>query len=384
MFDTITELDYKDRSGNISVDTKAAGQSKKEFPFYIFDGKKYIFKPLSKTKPNSTIMFTFSEVFSSYIARTYFEPNSPQYRLAICKGITELQPKAYEKGVIVPSYLEEGEKTLNLMEYLRNNLSKNNPINDLVIYCFHNGCHVNSIQDDIYKYSLSCDFAEPSILNEYINYGMAIYNFFFMFNVEIFLDNKEYMNQLALQYLLSLLTRNHNFHYENFNFKTKDNRITGVVPPSDQEYSLMFIYPDQIEAHNLLVGSYKILLEELPFIKATIMKIAENSPETLEKFVEGLDQMINDLAIITIQFDNTSAFIEKMNSEAFFEHYYRYKLSNELLAEISKRKFSHRFEINVDDFFKQIIQEYIDSATQLKKIIKEVLKVSEKRLTKKL
>jgi len=368
ILDSIVEVDYEDRSGNISVETKAAGNSKKKFPFYIDNGEKYIFKPLSKTKPQSTIMFTLSEVLNSYIAKKYFEPNSPQYKLAICKNISEYQPKSYEKGVYVPSYLNDNQKTLNLIDYLRNNPSNNNPINKNMVYGYHNSCGVTNINNGKYEYQLFSGPVLPSELDKYINYAMTIYNFESIFDIEIFLENNKYGEQLAIQYLLSLLTRNQNYHYENFNFKTSNGIIEGIVPPSDQEYSLMFVYPDQKEAHDLLVKNYKNILEADNFIKKTIQKISTNNREILEQFSEGLEKMIDDFSDLDIIF-NCENFIGNMNSEAFFEYYYKYKLNNEVLSKRYKEKYCHTFNINLNDFFKQMTKEYIDSASQLKEII---------------
>ena len=59
---SVKDYDYNLRDGNLDSEAKGVVKSKKNFPYFIEDGKKVIFKPLSRTKPFSTPYFAYSEV----------------------------------------------------------------------------------------------------------------------------------------------------------------------------------------------------------------------------------------------------------------------------------------------------------------------------------
>ena len=111
------KLNYCDRVRNLDIEAKGNVKSTKYFPVFLINGEEYIFKPLSKTKPLTTPLFAYSEVFWSYVINKYFDSNTPVYRLAYCDGIGNIQPKYYNKGVLVKSVLKENQKLINLLEY---------------------------------------------------------------------------------------------------------------------------------------------------------------------------------------------------------------------------------------------------------------------------
>ena len=71
----VIKLNYKDKNGILVTEAHSQVKSKKYFPIYVYNNKKMIFKPLSKTKPLTTPLFAYSEVYWSYIINKYFEPN---------------------------------------------------------------------------------------------------------------------------------------------------------------------------------------------------------------------------------------------------------------------------------------------------------------------
>ena len=63
----VIKLNYKDKNGVLVTEAHSQVKSKKSFPIYTINNKKMIFKPLSKTKPLTTPLFAYSEVYWSYI-----------------------------------------------------------------------------------------------------------------------------------------------------------------------------------------------------------------------------------------------------------------------------------------------------------------------------
>lgn len=74
---------YSARSGNLKAEAVGVVKGEKHFP--VFEGD-VVFKPLTKSKPLSTPLFAYAEVFWSWVIDAYFMP-APQYRLAFCEGV---------------------------------------------------------------------------------------------------------------------------------------------------------------------------------------------------------------------------------------------------------------------------------------------------------
>jgi len=367
LFNNPILLNYYERDEDLIVETKAAGKSEKRFPVYYMNGVKYIFKPLSAVKPFSTSLFACAEVFNSYIAKKYFDPNTPLYKLAECRGINGALPKYYDKGVLVPSYLNYGEKNINLMEYLRSNSTSNDSLESSFEYC------VSNFFEEIspYKYSNHNLVCSSGKMNDYVNYAMSMYNFEPIFDIKIFAENPKYAKQLAIQYLLSLFTRNHNFHYENINFRVCNNEIKGLVPPNDQEYSLMFLYPENNKQNKKLKEQYLKLFSDNTFIIATIKKITERYPDIINDFIIGLNQFIIDFTNFTVPLN--SNFIGQVNSEKWHSGYFRYKEKKESVANFYDLLYKDNFNVDCNQLMVRILTDYLESAFLLKNILQKNL-----------
>lgn len=106
---------YSARSGNLKAEAVGVVKGEKHFP--VFEGD-VVFKPLTKSKPLSTPLFAYAEVFWSWVIDAYFMP-APQYQLAFCEGYEAEVEKYYDYGTVSPMIYGEGEHLLNLLEFFR-------------------------------------------------------------------------------------------------------------------------------------------------------------------------------------------------------------------------------------------------------------------------
>lgn len=216
----ITTLDIKDKKGNLTKEAVGKVSSTKHFPIFNHGKVEKIFKPLSKTKPYSTPLFSYSEVYWSYLINKYIDPNTPVYSLAYCKGLSEEQPKYYEKGCIVPNILKDGEDLINILELFR-------------------------------KYPDS-----TVNIDNYINYCEVQYDYVPILNSTFFRSRPDLRKGLSEQILASILRRDDNYHYENVSLITKNGQITRIAPIIDVEFSQMFMHPDIEKYHKLKFSNY--------------------------------------------------------------------------------------------------------------------------------
>lgn len=107
---------YSARSGNLKAEAVGVVKGEKHFP--VFEGD-VVFKPLTKSKPLSTPLFAYAEVFWSWVIDAYFMP-APQYRLAFCEGYEAEVEKYYDYGTVSPMIYNKGEHLLNLLEFFEN------------------------------------------------------------------------------------------------------------------------------------------------------------------------------------------------------------------------------------------------------------------------
>lgn len=294
----VINLENKDKIGNLDVEAHSQVKSKKYFPIYLIDGKKMIFKPLSKTKPYTTPLFAYSEVYWSYIINKYFDSKAPRYYLATSKGIEEEQPKYFEQGVLVESVNPNDEKMINLYDYFTAN-------------------------------------PDPSVdIENYINYCMENYDYTQILSSEFIKNNKEIGEGLAYQILLSILRQDQNFHYENVSFFSNSDRVS-LVPPIDFEFSTPFLFPDNREKYakeqNAYTASVAIRYEDDEMTKMckflqsqglfmlnnintrNICQIVRLYPEVVSKFIKNLDKLIEDLPSIALS--DKDNYIGPLNSE---------------------------------------------------------------------
>ena len=208
----VINLETVEKIGNLKTEAHSQVKSTKYFPIYKYNDKKMIYKPLSKTKPLTTPLFAYSEVYWSYIINKYFDPNTPRYYLAVSQATEKEQPKYYNKGVLVESIAPNNENLINLYDYF---IANPDPL-------------VN--------------------IKDYVNYCMCNYDYTKILQSNFIKNNKEMGEDLAYQILLSILRQDQNFHYENVNFLSKDNNLI-LTPPIDFEFSTPFLYPDNINKY---------------------------------------------------------------------------------------------------------------------------------------
>lgn len=246
----IEELNIKDKKGNLKSEASSKISSTKYFPIFDIAGKEKIFKPLSKTKPLSTPLFSYSEVYWSYLINKYIDENTPVYGLAYCKGLSNEQPKYYEKGCLVDNILAEGEELISI-------------------------------------YELFEKYKDPLVdISDYTNYCEVQYDYTAILNSEFFTKNKELRKELIKQILCSILRRDANYHYENISLIIKDNIISRVAPIIDLEFSEMFMYPDLEERHKARFSHYDEGMAPL-FYYNDDLSYEENSSIFLTKLIEG-------------------------------------------------------------------------------------------------
>ena len=163
-----------------------------------------IFKPLTKSKPFSTPLYAYAEVFWSTIINEYFMP-APRYELAICEGYEAVNEKYLDYGTAVPMAYKEGESLLNLLEFFR-------------------------------KYP-----DEKVDIDNYVNYCQMFYDYRDIFEADFLQEHQEMAEQLAMQVLISVLKGDQNYHYENVAFLCdKDGGIISLAPMIDHEFSTYF------------------------------------------------------------------------------------------------------------------------------------------------
>ena len=341
----VIKLNYEDKNGVLVTEAHSQVKSKKCFPIYTFNNKKMIFKPLSKTKPLTTPLFAYSEVYWSYIINKYFDSAAPRYYLAICKDIEKENPKYYEKGVLVDCINPNDEKLINLYDYFIDNPEKNINIKDYINYCMKN-----------YDYT-------KILLSDFIK------------------NNKNIGEEIAYQILLSMLRQDQNFHYENINFIKTENSLS-VAPPIDFEFSTPFLYPDQEDKYeyekNKYINLLKITYEE-DEIETLIKKLKLNSnlelnntlvnniclivklyPNIVLNFIKNCETLLNDLPNINI--NDPDNYIYKLNSDYWevghalfkennFEKYTELK-NNIKLVEIDKAFILNKIKKDILEFSK--------------------------------
>ncbi|MCH5167245.1 MAG: hypothetical protein J1F35_05060 [Erysipelotrichales bacterium] len=245
----ITNLKYSERDGNLDIKSHSNPPSTKYFPIY---GDR-IFKPLSYTKPLTTPIFCYAEVFWSYYIKKYFYTEGLTTNLALCEGITDEQPKYRKQGVLVDSYLNSGEKDISIYEYF--NLHPDEAVN----------------------------------INDYVNYCLEFYDYIPIFMSKIIKNRQDLGEELALLVLLSLLTMNENFHYENNRFIcSKDGEILRLNPPFDNEFSLPFLFPESQTSNAYFLIKYIGNMDGHNVLGKNLRFIAEHYPNVCHKFLDGL------------------------------------------------------------------------------------------------
>lgn len=336
---SIKKIDYASRSGNLSVEAGGVVKSKKHFPYFVLeDGTVEIFKPLSKTKPFTSPLYAYAEVFWSHVIRKYFM-DVPLYQLAICTGYSEAEAKYYEHGTVVPSVCQKGEHLVNLLEYFRNNPD----------------AHVD--------------------IDDYVNYCMLFYDYTDIFESDLIQKNVSIGEELAMQVLVSVLKGDQNYHYENVAFICNEqNQVLRMAPMIDHEFSTMFLFPDDIvrnvscfsdlldsiegnecsenkkikdeEQRQLLVQSSRNLNRNIRYISA-------HYPNVVKHFLNGLEKFKKEIEDIHLY---DEGYLFPCNSDSYRVGRARYKDEDEAKAMELEKTLSYH-EIDMDSVEKILKKE---------------------------
>lgn len=364
LFD-VKEYNVKDKKRNLEAKASGVVSSKKCFPVFEENGKEYIFKPLSKTKPLSTPLFAYSEVYWSYLLKKYIDPKTPQYRLAICKGLTEENEKYYEKGTIVENVLQEDEELINILE-------------------------------------LFWKYPDTMVdIDGYINYCERQYSYENILNSTFFTTNKDLGEKLAEQILCSILRRDDNYHYENVSLIEKNKKISDIAPILDMEFSEMFMYPDYPKEHKEAFSdfdensqgfytydesktyeeNYDIFLKKLKEgciydnhnlhhtanVRKNIKTIVKLYPDLVKRFIKKLELMREE--VVNLEIDFNDDFLETFSSNDYQPNKMILKdgMSKTGLSYLTTKKMIEESRIKLDtkEFNKQIKQEVLWSIDKL-------------------
>ncbi len=347
----VIDLSDKEKIGVMVAEAHSKVKSTKEFPLYMIDGKKMIYKPLSKTKPLTTPFFAYSEVYWSYIINKYFDSKAPRYYLAETKQEDDIKSKYYNKGVLVETLTPNNEKLINLYDYF------------------------NKYPDGKVD------------IKDYINYCMMNYDYTMILESDFITNNKEIGEGLAYQILLSILREDQNFHYENINFTFKNNHLL-LEPPIDFEFSTPFLYPDDEKIYEYEQRKYfnsvkidyekdevseflkKIALKKGFLLDSKIIRniclIVKLYPDIVLKFVKNLDRFIEDYDISINDPDN---YIGLLNSDYWRVGHALYKDNNLEEYERLKKEIS-LININKEDIFKRISSDVLEFSKHLNLTLK--------------
>lgn len=330
----LTTLKYSERDGNLSVESNSNPPSTKYFP--IFGDK--IFKPLSYTKPLTTPLFSYGEVFWSYYIKKYFYKDGLNTNLAICEGIREHQPKYREIGILVDSYLSGSEQDISLYEYF------------------------NMYPDDQVN------------ISKYINYCMEFYNYIPIFSSELIKYREDLGESLALLYLISVLTMNENFHYENIRFiSDKYGEVLKLNPPFDHEFSLPFLFPDVPVQNTFYFLKYMRKLEENEIVGRNLKYIAKHYPNVCLEFLDGLTKFAKDIEENPVVIENNS-FIGKVSTREYEIYQARFHHHDEETARKLMEEIKFK-EINYEALYDTINKEIQKNNQMLEEKLGHMLKL---------
>ena len=331
----IYDYDYNDRTDMMTKDNIGVVKCKKEFPIYTRDGKQYLFKPLSRTKPLTTPLFGFSEVFWSNIINSYFDKNAPLYRLAICHGYSKEHPSRYDEGTIVESIINKDESLVNLLEYYHDKPDKKVDIEN------------------------------------YINYCGVYYDYTHILESDVFKNNPQLSKELAKQILISILKNDINYHYENVAFVYQDDKLKRLAPPIDHEFSLYFLFPDEDLWYYSYFGQFnKTLMEndapednvKFNYIINNIQYIREHYPDVLKEFLSNLKRFIVDFSNYNLNIPNDYMRPFATDLYKVYEAIYKEHKDSKKLHEIEKFQL-HTLDMN--EYSKQIQHDILTGSTFL-------------------
>lgn len=347
-------LNIKNKYRNLDICAKGVVKGTKYFPVFLIDGEEYIFKPISKTKPYATTLFSYAEIYWSYVINNFFDNKTPICKLAYCEGLNMEQPKYYDKGILVKSTIQGNQKLINLLEYFE--------------------MYPDSKVD----------------IKDYINYCMEFYDYSDILDSSFIKNNPKLGEDLAFQILLSILRQDYNYHYENINFIAQNGKIVAICPPIDFEFSCMFMFPDndilQKRFYNeylnqLIIKSKKEinmirelnnlgLLSNLELLSSVVIKnvskIVLEYPNVVERFLNCLEEFKRNIDDINLS--DEKDFIGKVDSNAWEVGYYTFKENNPQKLQEAYAKVNYQ-NIDKKQVFAKIKKQIKDNIEYLERIL---------------
>ena len=322
----IKKYNYANRTGNLKAEAVGVVKGKKYFP--IFPGN-LIFKPLTKSKPFSTPLFAYAEVFWSRVINEYFLP-APQYQLAFCEGYEAETGKYYDYGTIVPMIYGENEHLINLLEFFR--------------------AHPDKKID----------------IDNYLNYCQMFYDYTAVFETDFFQEHTAIAEQLAMQVLVSILKGDQNYHYENVAFLCDNSgKILGMAPMIDHEFSTYFMFPDSAGRHYYWFGQLqrsiagdpvspeefrslsdpeerKLMEKSATCLHNNLLYIKKHFPTAVQEFIQKLNVLEREIRTNpdTFLLQKNPGYPDTANSNAFYIGKARYKDHDEKSAQLYESKYA--------------------------------------------
>lgn len=334
--------------GNLTAEAHSSVKSTKHFPIYEINGKKMIYKPLSKTKPYTTPFFSYSEVYWSYIINKYFDYNAPRYYLA---KNGDAEDKYYDKGVLVEDINKPGFELINLYDYF-------------------------------IKYP-----DEKVNIKDYVNYCMKTYDYTEILSSNLVAKNELIGKEIAYQILLSILRLDQNYHYENINFHENNSKLL-VAQPIDFEFSTFFLYPDDINRYrrykiaissalNVKYGDdfqmafQKLFMENDFDLVKTMTKniciIIKMYPDVVKEFLNRLDKYIDEFNFKV--FEDPDMYIGKLNSNSWEIGHAFFKDKDMNKYEVLRQEIKE-VEIDKKKVFDRISNDILEHAKKLRLLLK--------------
>jgi len=216
---------------------------------------------------------------------------------------------------------------------------------------------------------------------------------------EVFIQRKDLSRRLGEMVLISMLTRNINFHYENVSFICENNKIIDLAPPIDHEFSTLSIMPDFRDANIAKQAAYDQIMTELSpedkllslkaFSKEPLATITNNynfsrnaynnvsaiikeQPEVAEEFINKLSKMRQYFIEQDIVFQDLN-YIDEFNGKLdWMLHYYQKPDHyNPAIVEVYQHLIEEqgRSKIDIVDFGRYAIQLTIHSSNVLQNYI---------------
>lgn len=356
---SVQEFDYEKRDGNLINEAKCEPKSKKNFPYFYRDGKKIIFKPLSKTKPLTTPFFSYSEVVWSTLMNKFFDEKIPIYHLAKCKGIEDSIPNKYNIGTSVLCVTNSREYVMSIYEYFL--------------------LHPEAIVLDRIK--------------DYTNFCLDFYDYTFFLETELVKNNPEIGRFIAESVLYSVLRADQNFHYENISFITEDGNINRLCEALDHEFSTMFLFIDSDQKHSHYLDDYELSINDeyhnylSDLISSGIItntgwsidsknynnikRITELYPDLVETFIDKLMAMIEYLRENPIVLEN-HGYVIPFSSDYWKVGHARYRNHDEAMAKKMESETKLTF-IEPEDVSDRINGEILNHSERLKKTLENRL-----------